>query len=684
MVLRRILIAVCLLAATARADFVFYVSPSGNDSNPGTTTALPLRTLTGARNALRNARANDPTDSLKSATIYLRSGVYWTSSDLGNTLNQLQLDAQDSGQAADYAVLWTSYPGETAVVHGGVRLLNWSSVATVGTDTIWKTSISSWYPSHWSAPRDLYVNNRRMIRARYPDLTYVSGTPVPANSSFLQVLDNFPGDPNYGKKFLVAGNLPAVDPAHLGYTDSGAFQAIARTEWVAPRQRITSAAPSGANTLITLTNVIGVPTVGSYTVWGPGGRGPGFPGDPMYLEGALEFLYGPSSTYEWYLQPTANAQGQGQGDLWVRLPSTLNPNTSTSVVAPRSSFLARLSGVQFASFVNIDFAFTNFDAPVLPAPAPATGWFPRGGGYSVYTDINAEYPFPAAFVADSCSNVYISRCRVAHTGAGGMALRLGSTNTFEACEVFDTGATGIFVGRQQVEWEHTDKPYNCSVRDNYVHDAAVTFADAVGIKLDWVDNLTVFRNEIARVPYAGLHAGVWGEDYTSSGGLGHSNQAYCAWNKIHDAVTWLNDGGAFHPVGATTGCSFHDNVIHAVFPDYWYGGGRRGMEMDVNAAGWVINNNVVYSMVGSAVPFVDGNCASPYVNVYPTPANYFDEHSTPGFYCGGLSEPSGTVIEPNLATSPSPAAAAIINAAGPSSIFTTYLYSTFDVWVHPY
>ena len=63
----------CLLAALCAAEsvaFEFYVSPSGDDSNPGTI-QRPLRTLAAARDMVR-ATSEDG-----DRTVYFRGGFYY-------------------------------------------------------------------------------------------------------------------------------------------------------------------------------------------------------------------------------------------------------------------------------------------------------------------------------------------------------------------------------------------------------------------------------------------------------------------------------------------------------------------------------------------------------------------------------------------------------------------------------
>jgi Right handed beta helix region len=84
---------VCVSAAFGQTDSSFFVSTTGNDSNPGTQTA-PWRTI---QHAADVARAG--------STVTVRGGVY-----------EELVSIKGSGNATDGYITFRSYPGETAVL----------------------------------------------------------------------------------------------------------------------------------------------------------------------------------------------------------------------------------------------------------------------------------------------------------------------------------------------------------------------------------------------------------------------------------------------------------------------------------------------------------------------------------------------------------------------------------------
>jgi len=142
-------LALCLGTVTACAAVEIWVSPDGDDANPGTR-ERPLATLAHARDVVRA----HPDRGRKPITVILRGGVY-------RLRETLVFTAADSG-SAQAPVIWRGAEGETAVISGGVELqgLQWRPYR----NGIYQAKVPAGFTTD-----QLFVNGQLMPMARYPN-----------------------------------------------------------------------------------------------------------------------------------------------------------------------------------------------------------------------------------------------------------------------------------------------------------------------------------------------------------------------------------------------------------------------------------------------------------------------------------------------------------------------------------
>ena len=131
------------------ASGALYVSPTGDDSNPGTL-AEPLKTIAKARDLVRTMNGAMTTD----ITVYLRGGTYPQTSSL-------TFANADSGSGGFY-VKYMAYNNERPLITGGQPIKGWK--VSDATNNIYSASAGT------TAFRQLYVNGVKAIRARSPNL----------------------------------------------------------------------------------------------------------------------------------------------------------------------------------------------------------------------------------------------------------------------------------------------------------------------------------------------------------------------------------------------------------------------------------------------------------------------------------------------------------------------------------
>jgi len=124
----------------------YYVSPSGNDSDPGTF-AQPCKTLQAARSAMQGS-------SIK--TTYLMGGVYPVSATLA-------LGSNDAGES------WLGYPGQTPVLDGGNAV---NVVIRVDADDV----TIRWLTVKNSTETGIFVQNAKNVTIDSNTITDINST----------------------------------------------------------------------------------------------------------------------------------------------------------------------------------------------------------------------------------------------------------------------------------------------------------------------------------------------------------------------------------------------------------------------------------------------------------------------------------------------------------------------------
>ena len=142
----RLLGSLMAVAVQALQASTIFVSPAGDDANPGTQ-AKPFATLSRAQEAVRQAKGSRP------AAVWLRGGTYYLPETLVFT-------AEDAG-TTNAPVIWQAWPDEQPVISGGDKLaLRWETFR----DGIMKAQVPAGFTTD-----QLFVAGERQILARYPN-----------------------------------------------------------------------------------------------------------------------------------------------------------------------------------------------------------------------------------------------------------------------------------------------------------------------------------------------------------------------------------------------------------------------------------------------------------------------------------------------------------------------------------
>ncbi|NSW57186.1 MAG: right-handed parallel beta-helix repeat-containing protein [Armatimonadetes bacterium] len=538
--------AVTLLLANASvgADTVFYVSQAGNDGWSGSipTPAAneadgPLRTLEGARNAVRVLKAAG--NGLPGpVTIRIQAGDWFLA-------EPLRLTPEDSG-TQEAPITWTTYGEGATVLTGGQVITDWEDAG----DGVWQAQIPEVQRGEWTF-RQLFV--------RRPGETHFLRRYRPSKGALIIAgLTNAPAREGMGHRrsqdefMYVPGDL---EP----WENLEDVEIVALHDWSSSRLRIRE--------LDTENHIVRFTGFPVYRIghWWKGGR------NPYYAENVKEQFANPG---EWYLdRPT--------GVLSYR-PVEGEDMATLTVVAPRTDQLVILQGdaemglsVDHVRFRGITFAHTHWSLP--------DQGYSSGQGM---TDL------PAAFQARVATHCAVEDCTFAHLGAYAVDFGGGcSNNRIAGNRMFDLGGGGVKIGGAG------PTPTGNVVENNVISDGGLVHFSAHGIWAGITDGTVIRHNIVRRFLYSNISVGwAWHENPTPcKNNVIEANHIHDSMMLLADGGAIYTLG--FMPGNVIRGNHIHD-VHRSKFAG---SAPNNGMFFDQGSKGFLVERNVIYRTSGNPI-----------------------------------------------------------------------------------
>jgi hypothetical protein len=522
-------------ASAAPADEVFYVSPSGNDANPGTAGA-PVRTLQRAQVLVRGVDRGMTAD----VRVELENGLYRMTSPL-------TLTAADSGTNG-HDVVWAAMPGARPVLAGSVRITGWAPMTTGS--AIWVAQAPPGL-----ATRQLYVNGTRATRAHglLPDaLTGQDSTGYSGGGSVLAGWHN-PSGARPQLEFDYRGGLGAwTDPSCPVAGFSGTAVIMAQPCWHNSTARAGSFPDGRAYNLV--------------------GRG-SITEQPTSVENAFQFLSA-ATPGQWFLDQGDSkiyyvprpGETMGTADVEAPVLQQLVVGDGTAVVPVRHIVF---TGIQFSyatwlgpsfrgqgssdgfSEIQANYQVTGADGAAsqglchVPPPSYTRGTCPYGAWTQIPGNVSFSYDQDIQFLGDA----------FVHLGAAGLALGDGSQHdTVQGNVITDTSGNGMEIGNVDLpRATGSAQTSGNTITDNYVFDTPVEYLGGIGIDSGYTAGDTVSHNQIEGTPYTAISQGWggWPDKEKEAPQANFSQGNAISDNKIFDFMTVLNDGGAIYTQGIT-------------------------------------------------------------------------------------------------------------------------------------
>ena len=572
------LLSFCLVAsglAFAATQATFYVAPSGDDSNKGTE-AEPFKTITQAQKAVRAINGSMTGD----IEVILREGTYALPATIA-------FDERDGGKDGHY-VRYKAYEGERPLITGGMPITGWTLHDEA--NNIWKAEgVEGRF-------RQLYVNNRKAVRACFPNVIAANEK---GNGGFDHDFVRLTKVDSTGRAFDVSAdyvkNIKNIEDVeiHLMIAWSENILRLEKAQVNGGTAKLIPKDPERTKLFHRA-----YPMLGTAFASNPPKQ------QVFYLENSYDLIDAPG---EWYLDEKEHV-------LYYK-PRSGESMATANVVAPRLNTLFSVLGkdtknkVGYMSFEGLTFAHSNFTRPseegfldlqaanfnvdVLPDPS-------RGNWEKLNSNKYLLWRPDAAFRVENAHHFLVQGNVFSQIAATGLDFVSGTNDDMiQGNAFFEIGAAGIMLGKfYQDSTTEIHIAYNPSdkdeistrdtVKNNLVTNVTNEHQGAVGIGAGYPRYVVIEHNEVSYTYYSGISIGFgWTKNQTAM------TNNHVNWNEIHHIARLLCDSGPIYTLSNQgTGSEIQHNYIHdngtSKWADYW----NVPIYLDEGSSGFTVKENV--------------------------------------------------------------------------------------------
>ncbi|MET1054907.1 MAG: L-rhamnose mutarotase [Pedobacter sp.] len=554
MILLLLFAGTCFLQAAE-----IWVSPLGNNTNPGTR-AEPVADIAFAVRKARELRRTADPSIAKGILIIVKGGMY--------VLDEpIVILPEDAGTAASPTTI-VAAAGERPVISGGKSVTGWKLsgiVAGLPASAKGKVWVAD-APMTGDAVidfRQLYVNQAKALRSR----------------------DTPPDRMNRILSWNHKDQSCWIPKSHEDISKVKGMEMLIHQWWAVAVLRIKSVELSGDSAKLSFYQPES--RIQSEHPWPAPWISRETGNSAYYLSNAIQFL---NQAGEWYLD-------KQNRKLYYWPKKNENINTAL-VTVPVLETLIKMKGtidrpVSYVSFKGLTFEHSSWLRPSREGHVPHQSGMYMLDAYKLKTPGTADKKTlenqawvgrpPAAAEIAFADHTSFEDCRFEHLGSAGLDYQRGTHDNIIRGNLFkDICGTGIQTGVFSDEAQEVHIPYQpedgrelCSndlISNNLLTDIANEDWGAVGIGAGYVRGITITHNDLSELSYMGISVG-WG--WTKTVNVMRDNRVSA--NKIQRYGKHMYDVSAIYTLSAQPNSFITENAADSIYkapyahdPNHWF------------------------------------------------------------------------------------------------------------------